>query len=1062
MKPLELTMAAFGSYAAETTIPFEQLAHGLYLVTGDTGAGKTTLFDAIMFALYGRASGADRDNNLEMLHSDYVPLSEDTRVSLRFLHDGREYTVRRSIHFPKKRTGPRAYGDPAVEAELLQPDDAPINRAKDVTARIEALLGLNAEQFRKIVMLAQGEFQVFLKARSEEKAGILKKLFDSSAYSWYQNLICGARDALEKQRRQRKDALDALMKLSFRAPEGLEGEQALLYLPDHPRLLDNLEALIRREAADLAALEAEQGRVQGRIDALNARRGAAQALNDLLAELAAAREHLAALEALQPEMDRRASAMNLAERALHRVKPSMDACARAEAELADTHRRIAALQAQIKDQSETLEAAKAGAAGDDGLRAEAEALAAGLRRIDDQLPLYAELDDMLARRDAAQAAVNGANEAVGTAGSGLKTVQEDLRAARALLETLSDVDARALVAKHDDDHARQRLEALAGEKGIRHEAQRLQGKARQLAEARRALVDATREALAVKDRYDDLYARFIAGQAGLLAETLRRQLREGDEARCPVCHTRLCREHLPRLAALSADTPDSDAVDAARAKAEAQERRRADRHAAVEKTAAALLSDQNALVERARQWLPDCDDWTALCAPGCLEGAVSAAEADVARSADRLKALLRDQNRRDGERARLPQLEARQQALEAAVKQGEAAAAAGTAEVAALEAAIAERRSRLDYPDKAEVGAVRQTLASRQQAIADALRAHREALEGARQALDVSNGSLSTLLAADQAQAAALERAHQSMADALAREGFADGEAVLVALAPMGDGDGEAWLRAEQQARHDYDSDRRNTRARIDQLQAQTGDRPAVDMAALQSALGEAEALRDAAAGDCGRQRALLDNHRGVHREARAALDELGTTESAWRRIDRLAGLALGLSGEDGKRSFERYVLGAVFTDILEMANRRLDGMSGGRYELVLRAGATRANAKAGLDVDVLDYSTQQQRPSGSLSGGEAFFTSLALALGLSDVVQSHAGGRRLDALFIDEGFGTLSDDYLDKALEVLNQLTEGDRLVGIISHVDKLSESIPQKIRVHTGPRGSWVEPIA
>jgi exonuclease SbcC len=130
--------------------------------------------------------------------------------------------------------------------------------------------------------------------------------------------------------------------------------------------------------------------------------------------------------------------------------------------------------------------------------------------------------------------------------------------------------------------------------------------------------------------------------------------------------------------------------------------------------------------------------------------------------------------------------------------------------------------------------------------------------------------------------------------------------------------------------------------------------------------------------------------------------------------------------------------------------------MSGGKYQLIHKSSADRKNAKAGLDIEVLDISTGQQRPSGSLSGGEAFFTSLSLALGLSDVVQNHAGGKKLDTLFIDEGFGSLSDDVLDKALDVLNQLTEGNRLVGIISHVDKLGESIPQKIRVKNTDKGS------
>ena len=168
----------------------------------------------------------------------------------------------------------------------------------------------------------------------------------------------------------------------------------------------------------------------------------------------------------------------------------------------------------------------------------------------------------------------------------------------------------------------------------------------------------------------------------------------------------------------------------------------------------------------------------------------------------------------------------------------------------------------------------------------------------------------------------------------------------------------------------------------------------------------------------------------------------------------------MGSTGEGGKLSFDRYVMGAVFREILEMANRRIDIMSGGRYELIHKQEADRKNAKAGLEIEVRDTATDRNRPSSLLSGGEGFYASLSLALGLSDVVQMHAGGRKLDALFIDEGFGTLSPDVLDKALEVLGQLSAGDRLVGIISHVDKLDESIPQKLRVYCDETGSHVHP--
>lgn len=205
----------------------------------------------------------------------------------------------------------------------------------------------------------------------------------------------------------------------------------------------------------------------------------------------------------------------------------------------------------------------------------------------------------------------------------------------------------------------------------------------------------------------------------------------------------------------------------------------------------------------------------------------------------------------------------------------------------------------------------------------------------------------------------------------------------------------------------------------------------------------------------------LLDNHCTTTNKVVQAIQSKSKSEHAWNRLNRLANLAIGTSGEGGKLSFDRYVMGAVFREILEMANQRLNIMSGGKYELIHQLSVDRQNSTAGLDVEVLDMVTGKQRNSKSLSGGESFLVSLSLALGLSDVVQAHAGGKKLEALFIDEGFGSLDSNTLDIALDVLNQLTEGNCLVGIISHVSKLEESIPQKIRVKNSERGSSLQPI-
>ena len=193
MRPVKLTMKAFGSFAQETVVDFDKLGGGLYLIVGKTGAGKTTIFDAISFALFGKPSGSERD--AKMFHSDFVPLSEDTVDKLSFAHNGRKYLVERNMHFKKTReTG--EYKLDKIDAVLSGEGMAPVEGATKVKDKCEELLGMNGDQFRRIVMLAQGEFREFMKADSGEKNKILGKLFDNAPWLWYQELFAGARDAL--------------------------------------------------------------------------------------------------------------------------------------------------------------------------------------------------------------------------------------------------------------------------------------------------------------------------------------------------------------------------------------------------------------------------------------------------------------------------------------------------------------------------------------------------------------------------------------------------------------------------------------------------------------------------------------------------------------------------------------------------------------------------------------------------------------------------------------------------------------------------------------------------
>ena len=436
MRPLYLEMTAFGSYAAKTALPFEKLTHGLYLVTGDTGAGKTTIFDAIMFALYGTASGGER--SADMLHCDYVPKSEDTIVRLRFSQGGKEYTVTRSIHFSKKRGGENQYGDGKVDALLEEPERLPTEGATKVTARIEELLGLNAEQFRKIIMLAQGKFKEFLDADSDKKNEILGKLFDNSDYLRFQNLLSSARDSLRSRRSAWSEQLRALMENSFTVPAG---EDPTMYLPENPQLLDRLRTLLACEEQELSLLQEAREETNRQLGILQERRGAAEAVNAQLDELAGLRQRLTELDAQEETMAALQKSVERAEAALHRARPAMLAFEQASAALDKAQEDQEKLQARHASQLLILETAQQSVEADESLRNEAASLAVLVHEAEEKLPRYRDLREKRQEQNKAERAAQTAAEEGGKTGEALTALAADLTEQKEKLSELENADS---------------------------------------------------------------------------------------------------------------------------------------------------------------------------------------------------------------------------------------------------------------------------------------------------------------------------------------------------------------------------------------------------------------------------------------------------------------------------------------------------------------------------------------------------------------------------------------------------------------------------------------------
>ena len=1051
MKPVFLKMKAFGSYAEEAVISFSDFSHGLFLISGETGAGKTMIFDAIAFALYGQASGNER--TAARMHCDRVSPATDTAVELVFEQNGQRYRVERKLHFAKKKGPEEAYGDVKQEAVLTEPEGITVSGQENVNARCTELLGMNVDQFRKIVMLAQGEFREFLRANSDRKNEILGKLFDNSAFTRYQELLGGARNLLYEQRRESQKKLKDLIEEHF--PE----EERAAYHPEHPDLIGNLERLTAEDRVRLDGLEKKKEAVREELLALTKAHGAAAGDNSDLDELEKKQAHLEALASREAEMKQLEDTVRAVRTVLRAVRPKIDARNAADRALENARSAAAELAQALTSRERELAEAEQAAAGDTETKAQAEKLGKEIFSLQRQLPKYQALSDKTAEQEAAEKAGRAALESREKAEAAQEALRQEQEKVSLRLEELKDVDRLAEDLAEAEKDAADKLETLTGGDGIAAAVRRIRRQEEDLRRETEKLSGMTAQAGEADQTYHALYQRFIRGQAGVLAHALKQEIEAKGEAACPVCGSVHTGADAACFAAMPADTPDEAEVQAAEDAARRAEQARRNQDSLVQQAGNALKEEKHRVLRKADALFPGCA-WEQISAEETLDkaGKDLKEKADTLRS--RLAEALESRGIRDG---LVKRQEENRKSLETAAAEIETLKQEEhrrQTEAAGAASAAAEMRKALTFASAAEAEKQIGEWSTLQAALQARIDAHAKAAAEAKQAFDSTKGSLAEKRKELPELQNALDEARRELETVLVEKGFADAEEALAVLEPAAGGDAEKWLQDQTEAVNAYRNDCDNTRAGAEELRKKTEGKTRTDLTELELKIEEKKAEQNAADAEYSGGKNILDRHLEVMRRAGECRKALASTDAAWKRLDTLGTLAAGSVGEGGRLSFDRYVMGAVFREILEMANRRIDIMSGGRYELVHKTDSDRKNAKAGLDIEVMDTAVGKARPSALLSGGEGFYASLSLALGLSDVVQNHAGGKKLDSLFIDEGFGTLSPDVLDKAMEVLNQLSAGNRLVGIISHVDKLDESIPQKIRVTCDEKGSHVHP--
>ena len=928
MRPLRLTLSAFGPYAAQTTLELEKLGRGgLYLVTGDTGAGKTTLFDAITYALYDHSSGGVREG--AMLRSQYADPKTPTFVELEFEVHGARYTVHRNPEYLRPKARGEGFTTAKADATLTYHDGRPpVTKAKEVNAAILDILGLDYNQFCQIAMIAQGQFTRLLNASTEERSRIFRKLFRTQPYARLQDRLQEEASRLNQQRLAQNTQLDSLLAGLQFAPEDPEAPtlEALGAHTEPATALALLEGLLHRQqqaqqtaAAALQDTESQLQKVQQQLGAAQQARQLAQQLAARQAELAAAAPALEAAQAQQALHAQDAAAL----------EELTGQVSRAQAALADYQEldRLCWARAQARD------AAQLASAQADRRRAQLAALDAGLAQAEKELAALEEAPTrQLTLQTTAQQLADRA-QALTTLDQRLKSCQKQAHTARQAQEAYRSASAR-------QDQARSQRDAL--------------------------------------DR------AFLDAQAGLLAQSLA----EGSP--CPVCGS----THHPARAVLPHTAPTQAQVDTAKQAADTADQAARAASAAAQAALAAAEEARRSLRQDAEALLPElfaapegqepvqltfallstvlAQEHTA------LEAARQSCTAQLQQADTDCRRRAQLEQQRQSKRSQRPALE--QQASDA-----DRTAAAQAASAQALEQQILAQKAALPYPEQSQA-----------QAALDQLEARRTTV---RQAMD-------------QAQTA-LQKARQR---------YAAAQAAVEAL--------------EQQTA------------------AAQGSIPTQTPEALQEALARLTAQRETLRGQEKQLAACLLPNRRIAQQYQAAAHQREALEQRSQWVNALSATAGGTLTSKQKVRLEAYIQMDYLDRILRHANTRLMQMTAGQYELE-RIGAENQRSQSGLDLGVIDHYNGTRRSVKTLSGGESFKASLALALGLSDEVQSAAGGIRLDTLFLDEGFGSLDEESLEQAIRVLAGLTEGDRLVGIISHVGALKDRIDRQVVVHKNRTG-------
>lgn len=1011
MRPLKLTMVAFGPFSSSQTIDFRALGtNPLFLINGPTGAGKTTLLDAICFALYGKTTGNEREGS--QMRCDLADENVLTEVIFSFQLGNTSYRIRRVPEQERVKKSGEGSTTQKSEAQLYKIDSdgnetlLVATKVSDATAEIETLTGLDVEQFRQVMVLPQGKFRELLMADSKAREQIFSQLFQTHIYRKIEDMLkYKAADirALVKDQRSRREGI--LQSAGLASDEELTSELAQL-MPE----------LAQAQSVKTQALAQHQFAIK--------QRDAAEHLQAEFTELHVLTQTAVSLAAQQDSVNTQVSQLNLAKQA-QRLTPLVEGLLAREHEYTTANNALEQARSTLTQAKQQFDEAESNAKNLPNLEAsllEQEQVKQQLTILGPQLKTIDNVSQKLTQQQTQLTQIQAQYQTSKAELTELTRQRTELELAAPQLQSRSET---RLSLQQAHQQQQQRLSTYQQWQQVMQKVSTTQDK----------LLDAKAQGKQLNERhqqaqvaYKTLLLTWHQGQAAILA----RQLQQGEP--CPVCGS----PSHPSPAQSQTAIPTDDALQQAQeAEVSAQEvlgKARAEYRG--------LQTQLETLQQQAQELVNQ------------LGAAVNIELSEHAQKLTQLAHSLQQAEQAHQNLLHLQQdialLYAQESHLQQKLEQQQTQENELNTQLSSLQGQLAQMQ--LTVPSTlSTLPALTAAIAQNQQQLSEVKQQIVTLRQTQQQAAQFFVGAKAALNAAEQRAEAALvqqTRAQQQLEQQLVAAGFASKAALQQAMLD------EAQLQALASSIEQYQQHYALTKAQLAQLSLKLKDATAPDMAQLVVKCEQAQqALQTVEL-----QWQQLHTRSALLKQTQTQLQHADTKASAleaeYAVIGTLADVANGNTGN--KISLQRFVLSVLLDDVLLEASRRLHLMSKGRYRLLRKEDRSKGNKASGLELEVEDAYTAKVRSVATLSGGESFMAALAMALGLSDVVQAYAGGIKLDTLFIDEGFGSLDQDSLELAIRTLMDLQSSGRMIGVISHVSEMKEQINTRIDLIKTAHGS------